>query len=110
MNNIYNRIAVQTAAPEEFSQKVFGSILIYLQEYKDTSRSKAYRKIALESAFQITDWVISVIEHHTDTFERELVHFGFTKIFKTITEALSDFDKVYDVNDSIGFLKILSKR
>lgn len=109
MNNPYAAVGIQTSTPEELSHKVFNSILLYLQEYKDTSRNKIERKKSLDAACVITEWVVHSIQNHADTYEKELVHYGLNKIYDTISKARLDFDKVYDVNDALGFLKILTK-
>lgn len=108
MHNRYKEIANLTDNPIELSKKVFGSILIYLEEYKDTSRTKEMRRHSLMCASEITHWVLNAMQAHSDSFEKDLVCYGVEKVYVNIQEALGDFNKVHSVSDSIGFLRILS--
>jgi len=107
MIKTYQRVANETDIPAELSRRVFYSIRLYLQEYRDTSRTKEDRKKSIDAAYVITEWVVQEIVKHIDSFEKDLIYFGFCKIFATVAQAKTDFSKVQDVTESIGFLKIL---
>lgn len=97
----------QFVAPEELSRNVFKSIRLYLEDYKDTSKTKAERKHAIESALTIVQWCVMKMQFRVDSFEKEIVLYGFAKVLETVAVASNDMSRVYDVRESIGFLKII---
>lgn len=106
MINAYKQQA-QYDNKQELSKNVFKSILLYLEDYKDTSKTKDDRKRSIDSAFTITEWVVHEMQQHVQSFEQEIVLHGFNNILSNILAAKNDFSKVQDVKDSIGFLKIM---
>lgn len=109
MIKAYSSVAAQTATPAELNRQVFNSIKLYLQEYKDTSRTKEDRKKAIESALVIADWVLDECMHHAETTEQLVLMYGIGRVHNLVTQASNDMSKVYDVSDAIGFTRILSE-
>lgn len=107
MTNPYQVQSIRGSTPEALNKTVLTSICLYLQDYKDTSKTKEDRKISLRSAQTIIDWLIFETRPRINSFETEILYFGYCKIQSSINEAIVDFNNVYNMNDSIGFLKIL---
>jgi hypothetical protein len=86
-------------------KRIFETIISNLNRYKDTSFKKDDRLNALRESKQLLEYIISVYEPSGDDI---IVVIGLNKIVVKMTKCLMFQDKVHEVNDEIGFLKILS--
>ena len=108
--NSYSSVAAQTSTPEELTYLVFNSIKLYLQDYKDTSKTKAERKRAIESARIILEWTLEQCVLFSKTEDEYILMYGLNKMKSVVVAACLNTDKVYDVSDAIGFTRILSSK
>jgi DNA polymerase I-like protein with 3'-5' exonuclease and polymerase domains len=107
--NPYKQIQAQTDTPAQLNKKIFASIRMYLQAYKDTSSTKQARLESLEKAKIIVEHIVIDLNPRIQGIEADILYFGFLRISQKISVALIDTSHVYDVNDEIGFLTILEK-
>jgi hypothetical protein len=99
---------VQDMTGQMPTKRIFYSVRLYLQEYKDTSRSKAERLKSLKAADTLIDWVISdVLKYSNDDIAAKMFSMGVYNISNNIKGALAVPSKLVDMQDAIGFLLIL---
>jgi len=108
--NPYSSVAAQTSTAEELNYLVFNSIKLYLQDYKDTSKTKADRKRAIESARTILEWTLEQCSLFAKTTDEYVLMYGLNKVKVIVLSACDNTDKIYDVSDAIGFMRILSSK
>lgn len=86
---------------------MFRSVRLYLQDYKNTSLTKDVRLIAVMKAGVILEHVIINLNDEVQAELLNILISGFNKILLLIKQAEMDPNVLIDMNDSIGFLKIL---
>jgi len=102
---------VQDVTGVQADARLFRSAKIYLEEYKDTSKTKEDRMKALMAAATLIEWVVNNVLIHTNEKDVGSVLFsaGIRHVMFQIELAKTDRNTLYDFKESIGFLSVVGK-
>lgn len=103
----YKKVGAVGMTPKELNRNIFGSIALYLQDYKMTSNSKEFRIDALSKALVLIHFILPHYEEFSKYPEGKLIYEPLRNLAVQVTLAINIPNKITNFDDAIGFMRTL---